>query len=201
MDKEFLKGLGIADDAAEKIIAEHNKVIGKGFVPVTRFNEVNEELKNQKAAVKTLNTQLEQLKEINVDDLKAEITKLQNANKTQQQEYEKNIAEIRLTNALEKALSESGARNVKAARAMLDMSKIKLDGDTLSGLDEQVKMLKADDGTSFLFKNDVPQDGSNGVMRGFKPDRTQGGAPPEESKGARFAMRYNSRIGAITNKE
>ena len=43
----------------------------------------------------------------------------------------------------------SGAKSTKALRGLLDVSKVKLDGETLTGLDEQIKTIKTDN--EYLF--------------------------------------------------
>ena len=203
MDKEFLKGLGLTDEVIEKIIGNFNDIIGKSYVPVSRFNEVNEDLKNQKTALKSINKQLEELKQVNVDDLKSEITRLQGENKKQQGDFEKQIAQMKLNNAIEKVLTSSKAKNITAVKALLNMGKIKLNDDKIEGIDEQITALKTDTGTSFLFDADdsTNNSGEGGGIKGFNPDKTPKGTPPEQSAGMMFANQYNSRMGVNAGKE
>ncbi len=58
---------------------------------------------------------------------------------------------MRLDNAVERALMAAKTKNPKLAKAALDMSLIKLDGDAILGLNEQLEKLKASDG--YLFED------------------------------------------------
>lgn len=58
---------------------------------------------------------------------------------------EKKIGEIQFNYALEKALNKSGAKNSKAIKALIDNEKVKLEGESIIGLDEQLKNLKTSD--------------------------------------------------------
>ena len=60
---------------------------------------------------------------------------------------------MRLDAAVDRALIAAKAKNTKAARVLLDMNAVKLDGETISGLDEQIKALKTSDG--YLFEQDA----------------------------------------------
>ena len=64
------------------------------------------------------------------------------------------IGKAKLDGALEAALAGSRARSTKAVRALLDMERVKRDGDTLIGLEDQLKALKASD--PYLFESTVP---------------------------------------------
>lgn len=75
--------------------------------------------------------------------------------------YNTDIAAAKLDNAVSLALVEAKAKNPKLARAALDMSLVKLDGDKLLGLSEQLDNLKKSD--AYLF--DIEEGGGNGGAR------------------------------------
>ena len=54
--------------------------------------------------------------------------------------------------AVDKALANAKAKNVKMVKALLDMEKVKLDGENIIGLDDQIKTLKADPTSMFAFQ-------------------------------------------------
>lgn len=72
--------------------------------------------------------------------------------------YNTDIAAMKLDSAVNVALIEAKVKNPKLARAGLDMSIVKLDGDKLLGLSEQLEALKKSDG--YLFEEG---DGGNGA--------------------------------------
>ena len=52
---------------------------------------------------------------------------------------------MQLDFAIEKALATAKAKNAKAVKALLDMEKVKLDGEQLLGLDDQLKAIQQSD--------------------------------------------------------
>ena len=139
--KEILK-----DAYTEETDKAVDAVIGKLFVPRGEFNRVNEEKKTLTSTVADRDKQLEQLKATAGDSeqLKTEITKLQGENKTAAEKYATDLKTIKINTAIDARLAAEHAVDAKAVRALLDESKISLDGDNLLGIDEQLKALKTD---------------------------------------------------------
>ena len=54
------------------------------------------------------------------------------------------MADTKRNNALDMALVQANVHDVKAARALLNLEEIKLDGEKLLGLDSQLEGLKKD---------------------------------------------------------
>jgi len=66
--------------------------------------------------------------------------------------FEKAVNAIKLSAAVDLAVSRSGARNVKAVKALLDLDKASLNDDgTVAGLDAQLDALKLAPDSEFLF--------------------------------------------------
>lgn len=84
-----------------------------------------------------------------------DVEKLKNDAQAWETKYNTDIAAVKLDSAVSVALVEAKAKNPKLARAALDMSVIKLDGDKLLGLNEQLEALKKSD--AYLF--DVEEGG------------------------------------------
>lgn len=170
--KEQLVQYGLTEEKAQEFI---DKNIDGVFIPKARFDEVNEENKGLKSQIADRDTQLEQLKKSSGDnaDLKAQIEKLQGENKTQKEGYEAQIAQIRLDNAVDSALTAAGAKNNKAVKAMLDMTGVKLDKEgNLTGLKEQLDGVKKSD--SYMFNTAGPA-GFKGAKPGAGGDGNPGG--------------------------
>ena len=131
MKKEDLMQIeGMTEELATKI-AEQSAEELKGYVPKTRFDEVNDAKKNAEALVKERDKQLEEVKKSTGDneELKAQIETLQEANKTAKAEYEANIKRVQKENIDTLLLTEQGAKNAKAILALLDAVDDKLEGD------------------------------------------------------------------------
>ena len=85
------------------------------------------------------------------DKLQEKITNHENTIAKLQQQ----LTQSRMDSAITVALTKAGARNNKAAAALLDVDKIQIaDDGTVTGLDEQIKSLSKDKDTAFMFKQD-----------------------------------------------
>lgn len=154
MTLEQLKELGLDEEIAKKILEAYKEAIKDKYVPIERFNEVNEEKKELKNQLEDRDKQLQELKvkAAGNEELTAKITELEELNKQTKEEYENKIAALRKETAIELALKDAKAKNIKAVKALLDLEKISLDGDKIIGLDEQLEGLKESD--PYLFGQD-----------------------------------------------
>ncbi len=149
MTKEELKALGLTDEQADKVIEGY-----KTYVPKSRFDEVNEAKKKAESTVAERDKQLEELKKNSgdADALKAQIEKLQGENKEAAKKYAADLKALQVGNAVERALTAAGAKNIKAVKALLtDLDKAEMDGEDVKGLADQIKKLKEGEDTKFLF--------------------------------------------------
>jgi hypothetical protein len=168
--KELL-GEDLYDQVKERIGTTEIIVVDPDnpMVPKRRLDEVIAERNRYKEQVAERDTQLADLgaKAKDHDTLRVQIAELQAKNKQAAEDYEKQLKEQRFAFAIERAVAKADARNVKAVVALLDASKISLDGENLLGFDEQVAALKESD--PYLF----------GVeLKGRVPEGT--GKPPKE---------------------
>ncbi len=163
MNKEELIAMGLTEEQAKKVMDS----LDGNFVTKARFNEINEENKTLKRSVSDRDKQLEDLKKSSGDNatLQQQISDLQKQNANQQKAHDEELAKLKLDNAIEIALSGSKAKNRKAVKAMLDMSKVKMGEDgKISGFDEQIEALKKSDGYMF----DVQEQKQQNFI-GFQP--------------------------------
>ena len=130
MKKEELVKLGLEEDMAQKV-ADSSAEELKGYIPKSRFDEVNEAKKTLENDIRTRDTQLEDLKKSagDVEGLKSKISELQTANDTAKAEYENKIKQMKIDSAVDMALINAKARNVKAAKALLNLENAELDGE------------------------------------------------------------------------
>jgi alanyl-tRNA synthetase len=128
----------------------------KNAIPKDKYNEVAEAKKKLEADLQARDQQLEELKKAagSSEELKKQIEQLQAENKKAAEEWQAKMAKMQLDFALERALAAAKAKNPKAVKALLDMDKVKLDGDKLLGLDEQLKELQKSD--AYLFGDSTP---------------------------------------------
>ena len=149
--KELLKKAGIEEGKVDGVIADINKELPKYFIPKDKYNEAAEAKKKLEADLAARDTQLEELKKAagSNEELKKQIETLQADNKKASEEWQAKMAEMQLGFALERALTAAKAKNPKAVKALLDLEKVKLDGEKLLGLDDQLKELQKSD--AYLF--------------------------------------------------
>ena len=145
--KEILKKAGIEEGKLDGVIGDINKELPKYFIPKDKYNDLAEVKKQLEDDLKTRDQQLEDLKNAagTNKDLKQQIKDLQEANEKATRDWETKLAQMKLDFAIERALTTAKAKNIKAVKALLDMDKVKLDGDQLLGIDEQLKELQQSD--------------------------------------------------------
>ena len=149
--KELLKKAGIPEDKLDSTITDINKELPKHFIPKDKYNETAEAKKKLETDIQARDTQLEELKKAagSNEELKKQIETLQTENKKAGEEWQAKVVKMQLDFAIEKALTTAKAKNAKAVKALLDMDKVKLDGEQLLGLDDQLKELQKSD--AYLF--------------------------------------------------
>ena len=199
MTKDQLKELGIDDEKADAVIGLHNDAIKNNFVPIARFNEVNTAKKNAESTIETMTKQLEDLKKVDAEGLKQQIETLQQQNKDATARYAEELEAMRKNNAIEAALVSAKAKNITAVKALLSMDELAFEGNSLKGMDAQIKKLKESEDTKFLFEaEEEGKPNFSGIMPGMSNKLPNAG---EEGKGAAFAQRYNTKMGVNTTKE
>lgn len=153
MKREFLTELGLETEQVNKIMAEHGKTVNSLKDEADKAKEDAEEFKSQ------LSDRDKQLKDLSKkaegnEDLQEQIKQLQADNKKVKDDYEQKLKEKTFDFSLEKALADAKAKNPKAVKALLNKEAIKLDGEKLLGLEEQLKSLQESDG--YLFGEEQP---------------------------------------------
>ena len=164
MKKAEFIALGISEELAVK--AEKASVEElKGYVEKTKHDEVVEENRTLKTTVSDRDKQLETLKASAGDneDLKKQIEAMKQQNADQEKAHKEEMAQLRLDNAIDAALAAAGAKNGRAVKALIDVTKVKLGEDgKLSGWEEQLKAVQKSDGYLFNTKQ-------QNTFRGFQP--------------------------------
>lgn len=157
MTREELKALGIDGETLEKVIDLHGK-------DVERYKTVEQENQSLKAQLEANADSIKQLEEKakGNDVLTAQIEELKKANAKAKEEYENNISQIKIDNAIDSFLSEKKAKNKVAVKSLLDLEKVKLDEKgEVTGLNEQWDNLYK--GNEYMFGdiNNAPTSGGN----------------------------------------
>ena len=166
MNREFLKEMEIAAEIVEKIMAENGKDIeaAKG-----EYDTVKKQLT-------AANKQIEEFKGMDIEAVKKAATEWQE----KAEKAEAANQQIKVDSALELALIGNKAKSAKAAKALLDMEKIKYEDGKLNGLDEQLAALKEAHGYLFDIEQTPPQQQQQ-TGYNYKPKGGGQGDPPPKN--------------------
>lgn len=166
MKQEDFTALGISEELAKKA-AEASKKELEGFIPKSRFDEVNEAKKTLEEDVKARDKQLEELKKSNGNNetLQGQIKKLQDSNKAEKERYESELKSLKIANAVKLAVNGK-VHDEDLVAGLIDKEKLVIDENGgIIGLEEQVKSLQ--EKKAFLFKSE--DTGSYKPQNGGKP--------------------------------
>ena len=162
MTKQEMIALGLTEEAADKVLKDH--------IPYDRFKQVNDDKKSLEGqlaerdkAIDGLNAKLKA-----GEDAAKSITDLQE----QLKQKDTAVLQARKDAAVQVALSQAKAKNVKAVAALLDADKLQLQEDSsVKGLKEALEGLQKSD--AYLFE---PAKAA-AATSGFNPAAESGGAP------------------------
>ena len=178
--REFLKSAGMEVGQVDNLIGEVKKEMPKHFVPKEQYNDVAEARKQAEKDRDAFNDQLEELRKSAgaSEELKEQISKLQEENKAVKERHEADFAELKLDTAIKLAIG-SQVHDAKYAIDHLDKSKIELneDGSVKGGLEDQVKLLQ--ESKAFLF---VQKEEGKPAFKGAKPAEGTPGSQNKDEK-------------------
>lgn len=155
MKREELKELGLTDEQIGSIMALHGVTV----------NELNSRVSTAEQQATQYQEQLEKNQnELNDfkanakgnEDLTKQLEDLQSKFDEIKTSSEQQIADLKKSSAIDLALTQAGAKNIKAAKALLDSESLELTDEGLKGLDEQLVALKESDGYLFGSNEPVP---------------------------------------------
>lgn len=156
MKKEELIALGLTEDQAAKVFELHGKELTKLQNTVSTITTERDGLKTQ-------------LKEAN-EKLAGYDPEWKTKAEKAQQDAQKQLEALKFDYALNDALKAAKARDVLAVKAHLKTDALKLDGETILGLKEQLENVKKESGFLFEDENPVPTVKFAGPTPGAKTD-------------------------------
>ena len=142
MRRKLLEDLGLTKEQIDSIMSENGKDIE---AEKDKATTITTELEDVKEQLKEANSTIEDLKKNNTDNeaLQAKVKEYEDTIKTQKAEYETKVRNLTLDSAIEKALSNAGAKHAELLSTKIDREKLKIEeGGKVTGLDEQINSFK-----------------------------------------------------------
>lgn len=161
MKKEDLTALGLTEEQ----IAEIQKLNGKDIAAEQKKTAAAElERDNYKGQLDTTQTALKKFEGVDVEQLKSEITKLQNDLQTKETEYQTKLADRDFNDLLEGQITSLGAKNSKAVKALLDVEALKSSKNQTEDIKKALETVKTENdylfGSAEPFQNPVKPTGN-----------------------------------------
>ncbi|WP_435246687.1 phage scaffolding protein [Streptomyces sp. NRRL F-5630] len=157
MSLKELLGDDLYAQVVEKAGDQKIDIVSNGqWFPKERFDAVNNEKKELKSQLDERDQQLTDLQKQakGNEELQNAIEQLQEENKKVSEEYQQKLEKQAFEFAIESALRDAKAKNIKAVKANLNVDGLKLSDDKVIGLDEQLTALKESDSYLFEAEND-----------------------------------------------
>lgn len=158
--RDKLAELSLTEEQMDKIDAILKEELKDKYVPLSRFNSLNEQKKKLEEDIAGYDAQLESLKNASgdVDKLKKQIETLQADNRKAKEEYDASIKAMRRDDFIKSTLMEAGlldAKYIPGVSAYLPIND--LDIDSVTSVDTfKTKIAEAKTIASAWFKSDEP---------------------------------------------
>lgn len=181
MKLEELTKLGIAEDAAKQVVALNETEIS---AEAKKLADKEAELTMATEKIAELTETVKKFDGADVEKLKSDLAEMS-------KKYDTDTAALKLDNALSKMLAGCGAKDADIVGKLIDRSIIRLDGDKLIGVSEQLEKLKTE--KAFLFGDEkaAEEKPAMTVQLGAQHDKPAGNGGAE-TLGSAIADHYKS---------
>lgn len=152
MKKEDLTALGLTDEQIGKVFEFNGKDVNSAKESTKA--EMQVEIDNLNSQLKTAKEAVSKFDGIDPEQMNAEIQKLNEALATQQNEFQKKLADRDFNDLLSKSISEIGGKNAKAISALLDIEALKTSKNQKEDITNALAQAKAEN--DYLFTSDEP---------------------------------------------
>ena len=134
--------------------AEFEEAFKANYKTVAEVEKITSARDNYKSQLETAQTALEEFKGVDVKELQGKIEKLNNDLAAKDTEHQQKLAEIEFNGKVESFLGKSGAKNMKAVKALLDLEALKASTNQDTDIQSAIDACKEENG--FLFGADEP---------------------------------------------
>ena len=166
MNRKFLEELGLEKDQINSIMAKNGEDIEAHKKEIA---EKDTKIKELEGNIEERDKDIENLKNATDKVSKEDYESLQNKYKELEKASKENVANVTKNFLVDKILASSKAKNVEVLKKQIDFDKVKLDGEELKGLNEQIKTLQKSDSYLFDVENKNKTVDLNGNLDGDTP--------------------------------
>lgn len=162
---DILKDFGL--EVPEDKKADFDKAWKENYRTKAEYEKATSQRDEYKTSLDTVNAKLKEFDDVDVADLKGQITSLQDDLKKKDAEYAAKEADRAFNETLKEAIKAAGGRNDKAVMALLDVEALKASKDQSADIEKALNAAKESD--AYLFGADEPFQNPVGATRGKPP--------------------------------
>lgn len=154
--KEF--GIEVPEDHKkdfEKAVLENYKTMADYDNQTEKLNKANDTIKASDAAMKDLQTKLDEYKDVDVSALNQRITDLETEKGNIESDYQKKLAERDFNDLIKEGIAAAHGKNVKAITALLDTETLMQSKNQKEDIAAAIKTLTEAEDSKMLFGDAV----------------------------------------------
>lgn len=152
MKREFLKAMGLTDEQIDKIMDEHGKTTNSLKTDIETLKQEGISFKEQ---LDNANSKIEEFKSMDIDKIKSEAEDYKVKFEQSEKDAKEKLEKMQFDHILENALILAKAKDPKLVKVLLESDALKLKGDEIIGLKEQLDKVKLE--KDYLFDSDETQ--------------------------------------------
>jgi len=146
MTKEELLALKLSEEQIADVFKINGKDVEKAKGDLTTKETEVTTLQGQ---LKDANKQIDDFKGLDVESIKKASDDYKKKFEDSETKSKEDMKKLQLDYKIENLLLKEGAVNTKAVKALLDATKISIDGENIIGFDDQLKTIKESDPWAF----------------------------------------------------
>ena len=162
--EEILKEFGLEIPADKK--TDFDKLWKENYRTKADYDKAVEQRDGFKTSLADVQGKLDQFKDVDVEELKSQISTLQADLKKKDDDYAAKEAERIFGDSVNEAIKAAGGKNAKAVRALLDIDTLKASKNQSEDIKKAIETVKNSDaylfGSEEPFNNPVGSSGGNG---------------------------------------
>ncbi len=161
---KILNEIGV--EIPEDKIKTFETALEESYKTVSEVEKIRTARDNYKSQLETAQNALKDFEGVDVKDLQGKIAALTSDLEKKETEYQNKIADMEFNSILDSAVTKSGAKNIKAVKALLDLDNLKQSKNQAEDITKALEEIKKDNdymfGSDEPFKNPVYKTDGNG---------------------------------------